>query len=365
MLRLLRRRETKMSAPLTAVSDLRAAQWSNLGVLAREGFERNPVAYRCVRLVSETAASVAFRAAGERRALAELVARPGGVGAGADLMEAFYAHLTVSGDAFIEAVSIDGEVRELHVLRPDRMKAVKGPRGWPVAWEHRAGTEARRIVREADGFLPVLHMRLFHPANDYEGHSPLEAAARAVDMHNSSGAWAKALLDNAARPSGALIYRGDSELTDVQMADLRADLMALYQGAANAGRPLLLSGGLDWKPMGLSPTDMDFTELRNVAAREIALAFGVPPMLLGIPGDATYANYREANSAFWRLTVLPLVTKAARSISNWLGERVGGEIVPDLECAPAFQEERALQWQRIDAASFLTVEEKRRLAGVA
>jgi hypothetical protein len=54
------------------------------------------------------------------------------------------------------------------------------------------------------------------------------------------------------------------------------------------------------------------------AAREIALAFGVPPMLLGIPGDATYANYREANSAFWRLTVLPLVNKAARAISGWL-----------------------------------------------
>ena len=90
---------------------------------------------------------------------------------------------------------------------------------------------------------------------------------------------------------------------------------------------MLLSGGLDWKPMSLSPADMDFVEQRNVAAREIALAFGVPPMLLGIPGDATYANYREANSAFWRLTVLPLVNKAARAISCWLGARMGGGIV--------------------------------------
>jgi len=116
--------------------------------------------------------------------------------------------------------------------------------------------------------------------------------------------------------------------------------------------------------MSLSPTDMDFVELRNGAAREIALAFGVPPMLLGIPGDATYANYREANAAFWRLTILPLVNRTARAISGWLGERVGGAIVPDLEGVPAFQEERAMQWQRIEAASFLTTEEKRRLAGV-
>jgi len=55
-------------------------------------------------------------------------------------MEAFYAHLVVSGDAFLEAVTVDGEVRELFVLRPDRMRPVKGPRGWPVAWEH--GSEA-------------------------------------------------------------------------------------------------------------------------------------------------------------------------------------------------------------------------------
>jgi HK97 family phage portal protein len=363
--RLFWKRETKTAVPLTAISDLRAAQWSGAGQLAREGFERNPVAYRCVRLISEAAASVGFAAADDDDAMAQLIARPNVEEHGADLMEAFYAHLTVSGDAFLEAGSLDGEVRELFVLRPDRMKAVKGPRGWPVAWEHRIGSDVRRISREADGFLPVLHLRLFHPANDYEGHSPLEAAARAVDVHNASGAWAKSLLDNAARPSGALIYGGSEDLTAEQRAELREDLQKTFQGAANAGRPMLLAGGLDWKPMSLSPTDMDFIEQRNVAAREIALAFGVPPMLLGIPGDATYANYREANSAFWRLTVLPLVNKAARAISMWLGGRMSGGVVPELNGVPAFQEDLAEQWRRIDAAGFLTVEEKRRLAGVA
>jgi HK97 family phage portal protein len=349
--------------PLTAISDLRAAQWSGVGQLAREGFERNAVVYRCVRMISEAAGSVGFRASEADGELARLMTRPNGEQAGPDLMENFYGHLVVTGDSFLEAVSIDGEVRELFVLRPDRMRALKGPRGWPVAWEHRVGGEVRRIAREADGFLPVLHLRLFHPADDYQGHAPLEA--RAVDIHNAGGAWTKSLIDNAARPSGALIYSGGAEdLTEEQRAELREDLQRTYQGAANAGRPMLLSGGLEWKPMSLSPADMDFVETRHQAAREIALAFGVPPMLLGIPGDATYANYREANSAFWRLTVLPLVNRAARAISGWLGDRVGGELAADLEGVPAFQEERAAQWARIEAASFLTVEEKRRMAGV-
>ena len=56
---------------------------------------------------------------------------------------------------------------------------------------------------------------------------------------------------------------------------------------------MLLEGGLDWKSMSLSPKDMDFLEAKHSAAREIALALGVPPMLLGIPGDNTFANYQD------------------------------------------------------------------------
>jgi phage portal protein BeeE len=57
---------------------------------------------------------------------------------------------------------------------------------------------------------------------------------------------------------------------------------------------VLLSGGLDWKSMSLSPTDLDFVGQRNVAVREIVLAFGVPPMLLGIPEDASYREARRS-----------------------------------------------------------------------
>jgi len=187
-MKLFRKRERKTSGALVAMSDLRAAQWSGLGAMTREGFERNPVGYRCIRMISEAAASVGFSGAADDDALARLIMRPNADQGGPDLMEGLYAHLMVTGDSYLEAVSVDDEIRELHGLRPDRMKAMKGARGWPVGWEHRVGSEARRIMREADGFLPVLHMRLFNPADDYQGHAPLEAAARAVDVHNASGA---------------------------------------------------------------------------------------------------------------------------------------------------------------------------------
>jgi HK97 family phage portal protein len=146
---------------------------------------------------------------------------------------------------------------------------------------------------------------------------------------------------------------------------LKAELAEAHAGAGNAGRPLVLEGGLDWKPMTMSPADMDFIEGKHAAAREIALAFGVPPQLLGIPGDATYANYREANAAFWRGTVVPLVRKTAGALSGWLGGRFQGvEIMPDLDAVPALQPERDALWARLNAAGFLTDEERRRMAGL-
>jgi HK97 family phage portal protein len=134
----------------------------------------------------------------------------------------------------------------------------------------------------------------------------------------------------------------------------------------NAGRPMVLEGGLDWKPMGFSPSDMEFQKTKEAAAREIALAFGVPPMLLGIQGDATYANYQEAHRAFFRLTVLPLVTRVGVALSAWLSGFTGMpvELKPDLDQVPALATERDAQWARVSSAGFLSDAEKRVMLGL-
>ena len=91
----------------------------------------------------------------------------------------------------------------------------------------------------------------------------------ALDTHNAAGAWNKALLDNSARPSGALVYgaagQGSGHLTDAQFERLKGELEANFQSARNAGRPMLLEGGLDWKALSLSPKDMDFSESKSAA----------------------------------------------------------------------------------------------------
>jgi HK97 family phage portal protein len=188
-----------------------------------------------------------------------------------------------------------------------------------------------------------------------------------VAIHNAATRWNKALLDNAARPSGALVAgSGDEALSDEQYQRLKAELEAEFAGAANAGRPMLLEGGLKWEAMSLTPADMDFVGLKAAAAREIALGFGVPPMLLGLPGDATYANYREANRALWRLTVLPLADRIlgplAAALAAWWP---GVELRLDVDQVSALAEDRERMWAQVTAADFLSRAEKRAMLGFA
>ena len=190
-----------------------------------------------------------------------------------------------------------------------------------------------------------------------------------MDVHNAASRWSKGLLDNAARPSGAIVWNGtdgQGQLSAEQFERLQSEMEMHHQGARNAGRPMLLEGGLDWKPMGFSPSDMEFQKTKESAAREIAVAFGVPPMMLGIPGEATYANYAEAHRAFYRQTVLPLATKVTASVGRWLSSFVGDEVVlsPDLDQVPALATERDAQWNRVASSDFLTSAEKRRMLGL-
>jgi HK97 family phage portal protein len=301
--------------------------------------------------------------------LLSLLATPNPHQTGAELREALYGHLLVSGNAYVEAVEIDGAVRELYALRPDRMSVVPDTSGWPAAFEYSANGRVVRFAQDGEGSIPpILHLREFHPLDDYYGFPPLEAAQVSLDVHNAASAWNKALLDNAARPSGALVYKGENgqNLSEEQFERLRDELQTSFSGAGNAGRPLLLEGGLAWQTMSLTPKDMDFMQLKHGAAREIALAFGVPPMLLGIPGDNTYSNYREANVAFWRQTVLPLATRFAQALGNWLAPAFGEglRLAFDTDQVEALSIEREALWRRVNDADFLTPQEKRQAVGM-
>jgi HK97 family phage portal protein len=330
----------------------------------RRAYLDNPVAQRAVRLVAEGIGGAPLLPTVP--ALAALVQA---TSAGQSLLETLASQLLLHGNGFVQVMKdASGRPVELFALRPERMSVVAGPDGWPNAFVYKVGEQALTIpLLNANASPNLIHVKNFHPADDHYGAGCLAAAEQAVATHNAASCWNRQLLENAARPSGALVYdAGDgSGLTGDQFDRLRNELAQAFSGAINAGRPMVLEGGLKWQPLGLSPADMDFANLKAAAARDIALAFGVPPMLLGMPGDSTYSNYREANRALWRLTLLPLAEKIlsalAEGLSTWFPK---ARLAIDQDRVPALSEDRERFWAQLNAATFLSDKEKRQFLGI-
>jgi len=328
----------------------------------RDAYLGNAVAQRSVRMVADACGSVMVLA-GRQGHVAERIVKP--------VLETAAAQMLLHGNAFLlVGIGADGVPDALYPLRPERVTVEADAGGWPIAYRYQAGAVVARYPVAGDsGAAGVIHLKALHPLDDHYGLGSLGVAAGPVAIHNAATRWNKALLDNAARPSGALVYdpgEPGAVLARDQYDRLKAEMEASFAGSANAGRPMLLEGGLKWQAMSLTPADMDFVGLKAVAAREIALAFGVPPMLLGLPGDNTYANFVEASRALWRLTVLPLVGKMLDGVSvglaAWWPDLA---LVADLDAVPALATERAATWAQVAGADFLTRAEKREMLGFA
>ncbi len=331
----------------------------------RRAYLDNPVAQRAVRLVAEGIGGAALLPVDP--ALAALI---NATSAGQSLLETLASQLLLHGNAYIQVMKdAGGKPTELFALRPERMSVIADGDGWPSAFAYRVGDQSLTIpLLDEDASPNLIHIKGFHPADDHYGAGCLSAADQAIATHNAAAGWNRQLLENAARPSGALVYdTGDAAgLTSDQFDRLKAELAQAYAGGINAGRPMLLEGGLKWQSLSLSPADMDFATLKAAAARDIALAFGVPPMLLGLPGDATYANYREANRALWRLTLLPLAQKLFSALGEGLAIWFPDvRLAVDLDRVPALSEDRERLWTQVSSADFLSNDEKRAMLGIA
>lgn len=369
--RIFGRREEKASATgaLMVMAPGQAA-WSarDYKAFADEAYRKNVVAYQAVNRIADAVASVRWtlwRSESEitDHEVLKLLAKPNPGQSGAQYIQAKIGYLLLSGNGYEERVKVGGATRELYQLRPDRMKVLQGANGFPKGYTYEVG--GRKVQWDMDARTmecDVRHIRMFNPLDDWYGLSPVEASAYAIDQHNEAMSWMQALLQNSARPSGAMVMKDGETLSDEAFNRLKSQIDEQYSGSRNAGRPMMLEGGLDWKPMGLSPTDMGIVDAKNAAARDIALGFGVPPQLLGIPGDNTYANYQEARLAFWEDTVIPLLDWIAQDWSDWL---TGGELMlkPDLDQVPAIVEKRQTLWDMADKATDLTINERRELKG--
>ena len=333
--------------------------------IAKEGYQENAIVFRCVNEIAQGASAVELCVyQGDMKLdshpLISLLQRPNPQFAGNEYFQALYSFLLLSGNSYAVYSLVNSQPRELHLLRPDRVKIIPGKTQIPSAFEY---VIDGRVVNRYDvdsetGMSDVKHFKMWNPLDDYYGLSPIQAASFDIDQHNMAAKHNLSLLMNGARPSGAVIFKPKDEsgmslqLSDSQRQQLMSDLNMRFSGSQNAGRPMLLEGDFDWKEMGLSPKDMDFLELKNMSARDIALCFGVPSQLVGVPDSQTYNNVSEARLALYEDTIIPLIRRVESDMNEWLAPRFGDDISIryDIDSIPAMAERRKKTYENVVTA---------------
>lgn len=340
----------------------RNPEWTpnNYHSLVSESFQKNVFAFRSINLIASGIASIPMYVKNGdltiNSKLNELLAHPNREQGRSSFIISVVSYLLLTGNAFIYS---DGD--QLYCLRSDRVKIVF----------NEAKTAVKSYVYEIDGVrIPVelndiLHIKFFNPTDDWFGFAPLRSAMYAIDQYNEMSKHNLSILQNGGRPSGCLILKDCKYLDSTTREEMRQSLSEVYSGSKNAGRVMLLEGGYEWQEMGLSPKDLDFAEAQNTIAREIVQAFGVPPILVGIRGDASFNNYREARAHFWEDTVLPLAELIRTQFTDWFRKKseTDCEIFFDLDSIPALIAKREKLWEKVSNADFLSTDEKREILG--
>ena len=334
--------------------------------LAKEGYLKNAIVYRCVNEISKGASAVPFvLKAGdqiiEEHPLIDLLMRPNPLQSYSEFFNSLFGYVLLSGNAYILKTGSDmGAPKELHQLRPDRINIKGSGKPIPEKYEYMVNGRVNHtyMIDKENGFSELKHIKLWHPLDDYYGLSPLSAAAVEVDQFNMASKHNVNLLQNGARPSGAVVFKPQDDagfavnLTESQRQQLLTDLNNRFSGAGNAGRPMLLEGDFDWKEMGLSPKDMDFATLKHMSATDIALCFGVPSQLVGVPDSQTYSNVAEARLALYEETIIPHLRKIASDLNEWLvplfDDRLTLEF--DIDSIPALSERVKRVYENVTSA---------------
>jgi len=324
--------------------------------LATDGYQSNAIVNRCVNEISNNASRVKinlFRGDQEldNHPLLDLLYNPSPTLSQVEFFQSAFSYLLISGNNYMLSVAGDrSPPTELYNLRPDRIRIRTGNRAMPQSYDYvlNGNIVESYEVDQATGNSKVKHIKLFNPLDDYYGMSPISACSVDIDQHNLANKHNVNLLQNGARPSGAVIFKpkdetgGHVQLSDVQRDQLVNDINQRFSGTGNAGKPMLLEGDFDWKEMGLSPKDMDFIQLKNMSAKDIALVFGVPSQLIGIPDSQTYSNFAEAKLALYNETIIPLLDRFQGDLNEWLTPMFGEdlELRYDIDSIPAMAEQR-------------------------
>jgi HK97 family phage portal protein len=270
-----------------------------------------------------------------------------------EFMQQVVVSLEMRGNAYLrKSVSYgDGLPRRFFVMNPDL-----------VTVEWRNGVRAYYVDDEPVDPAEILHLRyLTHAGNQY-GLSPLEGARGNLVSAAALERYGAMLASKGGVPWAVL--HSETRLTGNQSRGLQQDWVTA--AARRDGAPAVLSGGLELKPLTLSPKDMALLDLRVFDEQRIASTFGVSPFLVGLPQPEgmTYATTTGLFEFHHRRKLRPLGSNIGTALSSW-ALPFGEELTLNAsEYTQGTQAERVATWLPALTAGAITQDEFRVLTGL-
>jgi len=304
----------------------------NLDSEAR-GYAHSAVAYRCIEAIASNAASVDLIVQNgngddiEGHPVAHLFNKRPNPALSARLFKSLLlTQLELAGQSFVYVDRGETGLGDPVGLYPiyDHVQVIVDK---PLADRPTTANITGFIVNRVDGqripVLPeeMLWLRYPAPFDPLLALPPWQAARHAVDMDAYAREWQRNSYKNGATPAG-IVYVG--EMNDAEYAATKAAWRSSMQGAANAGKNLLVrgqpgsqgKGGIGYQRITLTAEEMDYLESRMANAEEVMLAFGVPKDYL--LGGATYENRTASKATLWSDTIKPKLDVIASEIDRLL-----------------------------------------------
>lgn len=303
-------------------------------------YQRLSWIYGAVSVVSNTAASLAnlqvYRLDGETKSaifnhpFEQLLRAPNPLQYTTryEFLEALIGFLRLSGNAYIyvNALSPDAPPAEMWILRPDRVLVVPDKEKFVRGYVYEIDNQS--VAFDAD---EIVHIKLFHPLNDFYGMSAIETLAIAAESDYAQAVWNRNFFgkDNA-KPQGALAYADTYD--DETWQQIKQDIRDEYGGTKR--RVMMLrgvgAGGVQWLNMGVSQKDMEFLAGRKFSKEEIysILAPGLSQM---IDPNATMANSVSGEKTFREYALYTLLKRIDEVLTAKLMPRYGKGLVCEFD----------------------------------
>ena len=225
-----------------------------------------------------------------------------------EFIEWLVSQALLHGNALVEIITDrNGRVTELMPLPWPMVTVVLLPSG-RLAYDVSdintlyGGTGKVRRLLDSE----VLHLR-DRTDDGLVGRSRLSRCAGAIRLGLTMSAFSETLYDNRATPSGVLST--DQTLSPEQGEALRGAVREGWRGVRNAGELLVMSSGLKFTPLTISPEDAELLSARRFSTEEVARLYQVPPPIIGIWDHSTFTNSETAGRWFAQFTLSPWIRK--------------------------------------------------------